>query len=125
MNKPTLIIGASENPERYSNKAALSLLKHGHTIYLLGNKLGQINGIKIETETSTSSVPELKNIDTVTLYLNKTNQNSFKDYIYNLKPKRIIFNPGAENTEFFEEASQKGIECVAACTLVMLSIGNY
>ncbi len=125
MNKPTLIIGASENPERYSNKAALSLLKHGHTIYLLGNKLGQINGIKIETETSTSSVPELKNIDTVTLYLNKTNQNSFKDYVYSLKPKRIIFNPGAENTDFFKEASKKGIECVEACTLVMLSIGNY
>jgi len=120
MNKPTLIIGASENPERYSNKAALSLKKHNHTIYLLGNKLGQINGAKIEVEKINYS-----DIDTVSLYLNKTNQIPFKEYIYSINPKRIIFNPGADNPEFYAEATQKGIECLEACTLVMLSIGNY
>ncbi|MDX2171757.1 MAG: CoA-binding protein [Bacteroidota bacterium] len=120
MNKTTLIIGASENPERYSNKAALSLMKHGHSIYLLGNKAGQINGVKIETDQINYT-----NLDTVTLYINSTIQTQYKEYIYSLKPKRIIFNPGAENSQFFNEASQKGIECVEACTLVMLSIGNY
>ena len=120
MNKPTLIIGASENPERYSNKAALSLKKHGHSIYLLGNKSGQIDGITIETEKL-----DIQNIDTITLYVNKNNQEFYKNYIYSLKPKRIVFNPGAENSEFFAEALKKGIDCVEACTLVMLSIGNY
>jgi len=120
MNKPTLIIGASENPERYSNKAALSLTKHGHSIYLLGNKTGQINGEQIETEKIIFA-----NINTVTLYLNKNNQVNFVDYIYSLNPKRIIFNPGAENPDFFKDATQKGIECIEGCTLVMLSIGNY
>ena len=120
MNKPTLIIGASENPERYSNKAALSLKKHGYTIYLIGNKVGQIEGININVEKI-----DFKNIDTVTLYLNKNNQANFVAYIYSLNPKRIIFNPGAENPEFYNEATKKGIECVEGCTLVMLSIGNY
>jgi predicted CoA-binding protein len=120
LNKPTLIIGASAKPERYSNKAALSLKKHGHTIYLLGNMDGEISGEKIMTEKL-----QIQNINTVTLYINSTIQNQYKDYIYSLHPKRIIFNPEAENPEFFKEASQKGIDCIEACTLVLLSIGNY
>jgi len=120
MHKTTLIIGASENPERYSNKAALSLMKHGHSIYLLGSKSGQINGVKIETEKI-----NYNNIDTVTLYINSSLQAQYKEYIYSLKPKRIIFNPGTENSQFFNEASEKGIDCLEACTLVLLSIGNY
>ncbi len=120
MNKPTLIIGASENPDRYSNKAALSLKKHGHSIFLLGNKTGQINGEQIETEKI-----YFQDIDTVTLYINNTNQTHYKEYIYSLNPKRIIFNPGAENPDIYVEATKKGIECVEGCTLVMLSIGNY
>lgn len=120
MNKTTLIIGASENAERYSNKAALSLMKHNHSIYLLGNKAGQINGVKIETEKINYT-----NLHTVTLYINSTIQNQYREYIYSLNPKRLIFNPGAENPHFFNEASMKGIECVEACTLVLLSIGNY
>lgn len=125
MNKPTLVIGASENPERYSNKAALSLKKHGHSIYLIGNKQGEINGEKIKTDFTISLLSKIENLDTVTLYVNKIIQNQYKNYIYSLKPNRIIFNPGAENSEFFIEATQKGIECVEGCTLVMLSIGNY
>lgn len=120
MNKTTLIIGASENPERYSNKAALSLMKHGHSIYLLGSKIGQINGVNIETKKIIYN-----NIDTVTLYINSGIHAQYKEYIYSLKPKRLIFNPGTENSQFFNESSQNGIECVEACTLVLLSIGNY
>jgi hypothetical protein len=118
--KTTLVIGASQNPERYSNKAILSLIKHGFTVVALGLKTGEINGIKI-----LNNKPQISNIDTVTLYISSKNQIEWIDYILDLNPKRIIFNPGAENDAFFNKASKRGIECLNACTLVMLSVGTY
>jgi uncharacterized protein len=120
MSKKTLVLGASENPQRYSNMAAKSLLSHGHSIVLLGLKSGEINGVPIQI-----GQPVVENIDTVTLYLNPSNQKPWYDYILKLKPKRIIFNPGTENPELFEQASRIGTECTEACTLVLLSIGAY
>ncbi len=120
MSKKTLVIGASENPQRYSNMATKSLLKHGHPVMLLGLKQGNIDGHVILV-----GQPKLTDIDTVTLYLNPVNQKIWYDYIINLKPKRIIFNPGTENPELFNQATRIGIECTEACTLVLLSIGAY
>jgi len=120
MNKRTVVIGASSNPERYSYKATVSLKKHGHTVFPVGIKNGEIMGEPILT-----GKPELKEIDTVTLYVGPRNQPEWYDYVLELKPKRIVFNPGTENQEFIGLAQKNGIECEEACTLVMLSIGNY
>lgn len=120
MNKPTAIIGASENPERYSFKATQRLKQHGHSVYPVGIRAGIIEG-----ETILTGKPELKNIDTVTLYVGPQNQAAWQDYILGLKPKRLIFNPGTENPDFMKMAEAQGIACLEACTLVMLSIGNY
>lgn len=120
MNKPTAVIGASPNPERYAFMATQRLKQHGHTVYPVGIHGGEIDGLKISTDK-----PQLADIHTVTLYVGPKNQEAWKEYIYSLKPKRIVFNPGAENQEFINEAQAKGIECIEACTLVMLSIGNY
>ena len=120
MKKLTLVIGASENPDRYSNRAILSLKKHGHEIIALGIKEGEVEGTMILT-----NKPPLKDIDTVTLYVGPKNQAEWIDYILGLNPKRIIFNPGTENDNFYNLATQKSIECVNACTLVMLSTNAY
>ncbi len=120
MPKKTLVIGASENPDRYANKAARSLKQHGHPVELVGLKVGTINDIPIQT-----GQPPLADIDTVTLYVGPRNQHVFADYIKQLKPRRVIFNPGAENPSLENELAEMGIEPVEACTLVMLSIGNY
>ncbi|MDZ7900332.1 MAG: CoA-binding protein [Arcicella sp.] len=116
----TLIIGASTNPERYAYKAANSLLNHGHKIELVGQKEGEIKEHKIHTD-----YPDFEEIDTVTMYLSAKNQPSLYEYILRQKPKRIIFNPGAENPEFEAMAEAKGIETQEACTLVLLSTGQY
>jgi hypothetical protein len=42
-----------------------------------------------------------------------------------LKPKRVIFNPGTENPEFASMLREIGVKTEYACTLVMLSVGNY
>lgn len=120
MNKPTVIIGASPNQERYSYKATVMLKNHGHTVFPVGLRAGEIEGSTIITDK-----PQLKNIDTVTMYVGVQNQPAWYDYVLSLQPKRLVFNPGTENPELVKLASDKGIECVEACTLVMLGIGNY
>ena len=118
--KKTLVLGATPNPERYAYIATQRLKKAGHEVLLIGKKKGEIDGIVIENGT-----PQYEGIDTVTLYLNPDNQKPYYDYILSLKPNRIIFNPGTENWELVKLAKKQGIEIEIACTLVMLSVGNY
>ena len=118
--KKTLVIGATEKPGRYANLAAHSLLRHGHDIELLGLKSGEIDGHTIQT-----GQPALENVDTVTMYVGPRNQPGLYEYIKRLHPRRVIFNPGAENPEFQKQLQAEGIEPIEACTLVMLSIGTY
>ena len=119
-NKKTLVIGASENPERYSHLAVQKLVAHQQPVIALGIKKGSIDAVPIETERK-----QWEGIDTVTLYLNPAIQKDYYQYILSLHPKRIIFNPGTENDEFYDLAKENGIEAKEACTLVMLSTGQY
>ncbi len=119
-NKKTLVLGASANPDRYSYLAINKLKSRSHDVVAIGKKKGSVNGVNIETEHE-----PLDNIDTVTMYLNQNNQKQYYDYILSLNPKRIIFNPGAENEELEKLANDKGIQTMEACTLVLLSTGQY
>ncbi|MDB5252930.1 MAG: CoA-binding protein [Flaviaesturariibacter sp.] len=118
--KKTVVLGASDNPSRYSYLAVRKLTAHQHPVVAIGRKKGSVAGVEIGTETEPAA-----DVDTVTLYLNPTNQKPYYDYILGLKPKRIIFNPGTENEELMDRAEEAGIEPVVACTLVMLSTGQY
>ncbi len=118
--KKTLVIGASTNPARYSYLAIHKLLIHQHPVVALGNKKGLVNNIEIAT-----APQPFDDVDTVTLYINSTLQKQYYTYIIGLNPKRIIFNPGTENDELENLASQKGIATLEACTLVLLSTGQY
>ena len=120
MGKYTLVIGASENPERYSNKAILRLKESGHPIAAIGNKDGIVDGISFSKEKKF-----FEGIDTVTIYLGVPHQAAYIDYVLSLKPKRIIFNPGTENDDFEAKANEQGIQTMKACTLVMLGTGQY
>lgn len=118
--KKTLVIGASTNPERYSNKAILMLREYGHEVVALGLKEGQVNEVHIEKEWK-----KFENLDTVTLYLNSKRQQEYYQYIIDLQPRRVIFNPGTENETFCQLLKQNGIACEEACTLVLLRTGQY
>ena len=120
MNNKTLVIGASINPNRYSNKAVKKLLENGVEVNAIGNVKSEILGVEIY-----NSKELFENIHTVTLYLNAKNQESYYDYIVGLEPKRVIFNPGAENLEFEKILADNNIQFEKACTLVLLSIGAY
>ena len=120
MNKKTVVLGATPNPSRFAYMAVKSLSLKGHEVAPVGVREGAIEGYAI-----LQGEPDIKDVDTVTLYLNAERQRPYYDYIFSLNPKRIIFNPGAENDELYDLAREKGVEPVEACTLVMLSIGNY
>ncbi len=114
------MLGASPNPARYSYLAVNKLTAHEHPVVALGIKRGSIGNNIIETEKKL-----FIDIDTVTLYLNPTHQKEYYSYIIALAPKRLLFNPGTENDELVELAKQHGIVTQEACTLVLLSTGQY
>jgi len=120
MSKKTLVIGASENPERYAYKAVKSLLGKGNEVIAEGLRKGKIDNVNISNDKKV-----YEDVDTITLYVGPKNQPSWYDYIISLQPKRIIFNPGTENEELISLAKENNIHTEEACTLVMLSIGNY
>ncbi len=120
MEKKTLVLGASDNPSRYSFLAINSLRRHGHPVVAIGRRNTRVADITV-----TKDHENFDNVDTVTLYLNPRNQREYYDYILSLHPKRIIFNPGTENDELIEKAREKGIQTKEACTLVMLSTNQY
>lgn len=119
-NKKTLILGATPDPSRYAYLAANRLTGRGHTIVNVGIKTGEVAGVPIEKPETIHT-----DIDTITLYVGPMNQPPLYDYILNTHPKRIIFNPGTENEELRQMARKAGIETDYACTLVLLSVGQY
>lgn len=119
-SKKTLVIGASDNPSRYSFLAINKLRQHQHEVVAIGKKKATVAGVNITTE-----MEPVADIDTVTLYINPQLQTAYYNYILSLKPRRIIFNPGTENNELQELAAGKGIQTLEACTLVMLSTNQY
>ncbi|ARV09033.1 CoA-binding protein [Winogradskyella sp. PC-19] len=120
MSKKTLVLGASLKSERYSNIAINRLVKYNHLVKAFGLREGEVAGVNIDTE-----LLNYKNIDTVTLYLNPKRQEQYYDYIISLNPKRVIFNPGTENPEFYKLLLDNNIEYEVACTLVLLGTNQY
>ncbi len=120
MYKSTLVIGASTNLERYSNKAIVALQQYHHPVFAIGAKQGEVN----ETTIITEFYP-FENIDTVTLYIKPSLQKQYTSYILSIKPKRLIFNPGTENEILWQLATNADIKCMNACTLVLLHTNQY
>lgn len=118
--KKTLVIGASEKPERYAYKAIKALRSHHHEVVALGLKQGIVDGVAFDTEKV-----QYENVDTVTLYVGPQNQPEYYSYIIGLKPRRVIFNPGTENQAFISQLESVGIYPEIACTLVLLATGQY
>ena len=120
MTKNTLVFGASLKPHRYSYIAIKRLVEAGEKVLAFGLREGRVAGVKIET-----SFESFRDVDTVTLYMNPQRQREFYKLILDLKPRRVIFNPGTENPELYDLLAAADIEVEVACTLVLLSIGQY
>jgi predicted CoA-binding protein len=118
--KKTLIIGATPNPTRYAYLAADMLKSKGHELVNIGIKKGVVAGVEIEAPVNIH-----QDIDTITLYIGPVLQKQYYNYILQTNPKRVIFNPGTENEELEHLLKTNGVEALEACTLVLLSTGQY
>jgi hypothetical protein len=118
--KKTLVLGASLKETRYSNKAIISLRKAQVPTCAIGLRAGNVADVRIETEPQ-----NFEGINTVTLYINPKRQPAYYDYILDLNPKRVLFNPGTENPDFYRLLRDKNIEVEVACTLVLLATNQY
>jgi len=120
MDYKTLVIGASEKRSRYANSAILALLEKQHDVKAVGKQKGHVSSVDIVTKP-----PKDSDIHTVTLYINPSLQKEYEDYLLQLKPKRVIFNPGTENPELQKKLKAAGIDALEACTLVLLATNKY
>jgi len=120
--KLTLVVGATDNPERYAYLAAERLQEKGISFLPIGIKKGSVLGVDI---LDLRQKPPLEGIHTITLYLAPANQSEWIAYLLSLQPKRIVFNPGTENPDFFLQGQKQGIEALNACTLVILTTGQF
>lgn len=116
----TLVLGASLNPNKYSHFVIQRLLSSDNQVFAIGSREGEINGIKITTKKI-----RFLNVHTVTLYLNLKRQKDYYNYIISLQPKRVIFNPGTENPEFYSILEDNNIDFEVACTLTLLATNQY
>ena len=118
--RKTLVLGASSNPRRYSYKAVRSLQRKNIPVVAVGLRKGEIKGTEILT-----GKPFIDQVHTIALYMGKERQVEYYDYILELNPERIIFNPGTDNSKLMDIADKQGIEVVTDCTLVMVHSGKF
>ena len=118
--KTTLVFGASLKPHRISHQVVTRLRRKNFKISAFGVKEGSIDGVQVKT-----NLEDLQDIDTVTLYISPKNQPSYYTMIIGLNPRRVIFNPGTENQEFYNLLTTNDIEVEVACTLTLLATNQY
>lgn len=119
-NMRVLIFGASTNPDRYAYKAMVLLVEKGHEVFLKGNKAGVALGLTKQVGTN-----DFDHIHTITLYVGPQNQQDLIEDLIQIKPKRIIFNPGTENPKLYAEIEKLNIKVEEACTLVLLHTNQF
>lgn len=115
------VVGASANPERYSNRAVRMLVEHGHEVIPIHPEASAIEGLPVVHDVADLS----GNVDTVTLYVSAETSSGLADPLLALRPGRVIFNPGAENPSLQAALEAGGIPTEEACTLVLLSTGQF
>lgn len=120
--RKTVIVGCTPKHYNYANAAAERLKAAGYPFVPVGIQEGEVCG---EPILLMHAEPKIEKVHTIALYINAKRQKQWFGYLLSLGPRRIIFNPGAENQVFKELAEKEGVKCEEACTLVMLSVGNY
>lgn len=121
MAETVAILGASQKPERYAYKAFHMLQEYGHKPLPVTPKFASLEGVAAYARLSDIKVP----VDTLTMYVGPAVSSQLVDEIVNLKPKRVIFNPGSENPELAKRLQAEGIAFEEACTLVLLRTGQF
>jgi predicted CoA-binding protein len=120
MERTTVVMGAVPEPLRYAAMAVERLLNAGHHVVPVGLRGGETHGLSILAD-----VPSSTAVDTVTLYVAPLRLRPHHDRVLGWRPRRVVFNPGTEDSAFEQRLREAGVEVVVGCTLVMLATGQY
>lgn len=121
MSETVAVVGASPKPERYSNKAIRLLREYGHTVLPVNPAQKEIEGLPVSP--GIDALP--RGVDTVTVYVSPAHSGALLAPLLALKPRRVIFNPGAENPALEDGLRAAGIGVEEACTLVLLRTRQF
>ncbi|MDQ3622496.1 MAG: CoA-binding protein [Verrucomicrobiota bacterium] len=116
-----VVLGATPKTDRFAYRAMKMLREYGERPIPVNPAFKEILG-----ETCYASISEVPEpIDTVTVYIGAARSEALIAEIVSARPRRIIFNPGAENERLAREAEATQIQVVHDCTLVMLQAGAF
>lgn len=115
------ILGASAKPERMAYLAQQRLVEHGHQVFPVSPAYEEILGQK--TYASLSDIDET--INTLTVYVSPDRLLKLMDEVIQLKPDRVILNPGSESSEVLQALDKAHLNHIQACTQVMLSASSF
>ncbi|MBN2105363.1 CoA-binding protein [bacterium] len=115
------VLGASHNPERYSNRAVRTLKEKGHRVIPIHPKVESIEGLPVINQLSDITEP----VDTLTLYVGSKRLQPMIDDIIALRPGRVIFNPGTESQALQKKLAESGIPYLEACTILLLQTHQF
>lgn len=116
-----VVLGASKNPERYSNKAILRLLENNHEVIPVHPALDEVEGLNVVSDLGAVE----GTVDTLTMYVSPKLSSKMTAAILALNPGRVVFNPGTENAELQTTLNEAGIPTLEACTLVLLATNQF
>ncbi len=119
--RQVVVLGASNKPMRYSNQAVRLLLEKGYRVTPVHPRIEVIEGLCV-----VPGLPAVRQpVDTLTLYVGPQRMKPLLEEVIQLKPGRVIFNPGTESQVLKTRLEKAGIHWLEACTLVMLRIGTF
>ncbi len=121
MGQTVAILGASNNPERFSFKAFKLLQEYGHRVIPVSPKLAMLENIDVVADLNQIT----ESVDTLTMYVGADRSTALQNQILKLKPKRVIFNPGSENPNLKKILNAAEIQVLEACTLILLQNGKF
>jgi predicted CoA-binding protein len=120
-SQTVVVLGASSKRKRYSNMAVRRLVEKGHRVIPVHLTWKQIEGLTV-----LPSLGDIKEtVNTLSVYLAPVNSEKLIDAIVDLRPERVILNPGAECGKLENSLHDNRIPFLKACTLVLLRTGQF
>lgn len=119
--KTVAVLGATSDPQKFAYRAWQKLKAAGHKVLLINPNFTAIEGQPVLASLDQIHEP----VDTLTLYVGPEKSEALMEDILDLRPQRVIFNPGTESATLAAALRDHRIHSVRGCTLVMLDSGTF